>query len=94
MARIKKIDVDSFARFRRVSFTIIGLICGVLYGIGGLIYDVFTTGLNGGTALALMAILIMPAIAAVIGFVVGSLEAIVFNSVAKKIGGITVEIED
>ena len=72
----------------------LGLACGVYYGIGGVFYDYFTTGLNKGTALALMAVPAMPAIGAGAGLVVGLIVAPTYNAVAKKFGGIKIEIKD
>ena len=34
----------------------LGLVCGVLYSVGGLVYDMLTIGLNWGTAMAFMAL--------------------------------------
>lgn len=49
----------------------LGLVCGVLYSFGGLIVDLLTVGLNGGTALAFLALLGMPAIFAFVGLLGG-----------------------
>ena len=58
-----------------------GLACGVLYSVGGFFYDLFTVGLNGGTALAFMALVGMPALFGVAGFLAGLLAALVVNGV-------------
>lgn len=50
---------------------VLGLVLGVLYSVGGLIMDVLTVGLNAGTALAFLALIGMPIIFAVAGFLVG-----------------------
>ena len=49
----------------------LGLALGVIYAFGGLVVDWTTTGLNHGTALAFLALLGMPLILAVSGFVLG-----------------------
>ncbi len=54
----------------------LGLACGILYSVGGLLYDLLTTGLNWGTALAFMAIVGMPLLFGTVGFVLGALVAI------------------
>lgn len=41
---------------------ILGFSMGILYAVGGFFFDLFTTGLNLGTALAFMALLGMPLI--------------------------------
>ena len=55
---------------------ILGLLLGIVYSIGGLFADLATTGLNGGTALAFLALVGMPAIFATIGFACGGLWAV------------------
>lgn len=51
----------------------LGLACGVLYSVGGFFHDLFTTGLNGGTAMAFGALIGMPLIFGTFGFLVGAL---------------------
>ena len=65
----------------------LGLACGVLYAFGGLIIDLFTTGLNRGTWLAFGALIGMPAIFSVAGLVGGFLLAVVVNGVRSTTGG-------
>lgn len=50
---------------------ILGVVCGLLYSVGGFFVDLFTTGLNRGTALAFGALVGMPAILGVVGFLLG-----------------------
>lgn len=54
----------------------LGFVCGVLYAFGGLVYDLQTTGVNPGTALAFGALVGMPLLFAAVGFVLGSLGAL------------------
>ncbi len=61
----------------------LGLFCGVLYSFGGLVYDVATTGVNRGTALAFMALAGMPALFALAGFVVGALASLLVKGIAS-----------
>lgn len=49
----------------------IGLVCGVIYSVGGFFVDLFTVGLNGGTALAFGALLGMPVLFAAFGWACG-----------------------
>ena len=60
----------------------VGLACGVLYSVGGCVYDLFTVGLNGGTALAFLALGGMPALAGTAGLVAGLLVAGAVNGFA------------
>ena len=72
----------------------VGLIAGILYSFGGVIYDLLTTGtVNWGTALAFLALIGMPILFATFGFMVGLIEAFLYNLFARRIGGIELEIE-
>jgi len=90
MSKLKKIKVFSFAKLQAVLMSLIGLIAGILYSFGGTIYDIFTIGLNLGTALAFLALIGMPITFAVFGFIVGLVEAFLFNLFAKWFWGIEI----
>jgi len=79
MHLFKRLRFIAFAKFQAMLFMLVGLLAGVLYAFGGLIFDAFTTGLNLGTALAFLAILGMPLIFACVGFLLGLVEAAMFN---------------
>ena len=64
---------------RRMAY--LGLVCGVVYSFGGLIYDWLTIGLNWGTAMAFMALVGMPLVFGTFGFLSGALIAIVAGGV-------------
>ena len=55
----------------------LGLACGVLYSVGGLVTDLLTTGLNWGTAMAFMALVGMPVLFGAVGFLSGAVFALV-----------------
>lgn len=103
MIEIKKLSVFSFAKFQSVLFGLLGLIAGILYSFGGLFIDIFvsigwystteTPGLSFGTILAFGALVGMPIIFAGFGFILGILEAILFNSIGRKIPGIKIDYE-
>jgi hypothetical protein len=59
----------------------LGLVCGVLYSVGGLVYDMLTIGLNWGTAMAFMALVGMPVAFGTFGFICGALIAFVAGGV-------------
>lgn len=80
-----------FAKFQAVLMSLIGLIAGILYSFGGLIYDVFTVGLNVGTALAFLALLGMPVMFAAFGFMAGLIEAFLYNLFAGWFGGMEID---
>jgi hypothetical protein len=93
MAQLKKIYVLSLAKFLGIVLGIAGLIAGILYGIGGAIIDLFTTGLNWGTALALQALIVMPIIFAIPGFIAGVIIAVSYNLISRWLGRIEIEVE-
>jgi hypothetical protein len=61
--------------------TYLGLVCGVFYSVGGLVYDMLTIGLNWGTAMAFMALVGMPVAFGTFGFICGALIAFVAGGV-------------
>lgn len=65
----------------------VGAICGVLYGIGGAIFDLFTVGWNTGTWLALNALWAMPFLALPIGVVGGALFSPLWRKLPQRWGG-------
>lgn len=105
MAKIRKIGVLSFAKLQAVIMAIVGLIAGILYSFGGLIIDMFvsigwvssasaeTPGLSFGTVLAFGALIGMPIIFATFGFIVGIIEAFLYNLYARWFGGIEIDFE-
>jgi len=62
-----------------LAMTGLGMACGVLYSVGGFFFDLFTTGLNGGTAMAFGALVGMPIIFGTFGFLFGALVAVVVS---------------
>lgn len=50
--------------------SVAGLLLGLFYAAGGLIIDLFTIGLNLGTALALGAIIALPVLFGAVGVIV------------------------
>ncbi len=91
MEKSNKLRVFAFAKFQAVFFALVGILAGIFYSIGGFIYDLLSTGsMNSGTALAFFALLGMPVIFAAFGFILGLLEAYLFNILAKWIGGIDI----
>jgi len=93
MAVLKKVNILSLANFQGLATGFVGLGAGILYSVGGFLYEVVTGTLNMGTALAFMALIGMPAIFAAVGFAAGLLEGLIFNAAARFVGGIEVELE-
>jgi hypothetical protein len=93
MAKINKIGVVSSAKLLGAMMLIIGLIAGILYSGIGVIVDALGRGLNGGTALAFLALIGMPLIFATSGVLVGAIGAFLYNLVAGWVGGIEMDVE-
>ena len=74
-----QLNVLRFACFLSAICGVVGFLAGVLYSVGGLIVDIFTIGLNAGTALAFLALIGMPVIFAVCGTVAGIVVAVIYN---------------
>jgi hypothetical protein len=103
MTKVKRIGMFSFAKLQAVIMAIVGLIAGILYSFGGLIYDALvsygwvtsasTPGLGYGTALAFGALIGMPIIFAIFGFIIGLVGAFLYNLFARWFGGIEIDFE-
>ena len=93
MKKLKKLGALSLARILAVIMSLAGLIAGILYSFGGLIYEISIGDLNAGTALAFLALLGMPLLFATIGFIVGIIGAPLYNIFARITGGIDIEFE-
>lgn len=92
MARLNKIRMIPFAKFQAILLVPVGLVTGIVYSFGGLIFDVITTdSVNMGTALAFLALIGMPVVFGVSGFILGILEALLYNLFAKWIGSLNVD---
>jgi len=103
MAKIKKIDVMSFGKLQAFIMLFAGLLAGIVYSFGGLIIDTLvslgwitsseTSGLSYGTVLAFGAVIGMPLIFAIFGFIFGLIEAFIYNLFARWFGGIEIKLE-
>jgi len=102
MNKLKKINTLSFAKFQALLMGLTGVLFGILYSFGGLFIDTLvsleivspelasTPGLSFGTVLAFGALIGKPLLFAFLGFFFGIIEALLFNLVAKRFGGIQV----
>jgi len=103
MKHLKKIDIFQFAVFQAVLIALIGMLCGILYSFGGFFIDLFvslgllssermfTPGLSFGTILAFGALIGMPIIFAIVGFLLGILEAILYNVFTRLFGSLNID---
>ena len=98
MIKIRKIGIFFSAKLLAIYGAGIGLILGIIYSFGGAVIDILvsfdwitsseTTGVSSGTALAFFALLGMPIIFAVLGFLLGIIGALFYNSTSKWFGGL------
>jgi hypothetical protein len=83
----------AFAKLLAIIGALLGLLAGILYSFGGLIIDTLVTlgwitttetpGLSYGTVLAFGALIGMPIIFAIFGFVAGIVGAFLYNLTSK-----------
>ena len=67
-----------------------GFVLGLIYAFGGLIIDLFTMGLNAGTAMAFGAIIVLPALFGASGIIFGLLFKLLLV-IRHKIKGSTIK---
>lgn len=109
MPYLNKIGVLFFARLQAVQMGLVGFILGILYSFGGAIIDILvsigwvvsseTPGLSYGTALAFLALIGMPSLFAIFGFLIGVIVAFLYNfasgifgaSIGKLVGEVEIE---
>jgi len=93
MTQLKTI---AFAKFQATLFCFIGMVAGIIYSFGGLLIDSLSSlgwmtaaespGLSIGTLLAFGALIGMPLLFALAGFICGIFEATLFNFCSKHFG--------
>jgi len=103
MGRLHRIKIFAFAKFQAFLMGLVGIVCGILYSFGGLIIDILvsiewvssseTPGLSFGTILAFGALIGMPVLFATIGFLLGIIEAILYNLFTKWFSGLNVNFK-
>jgi len=96
MKEVKKLDVMSVAVVTCIIYAVIGLIIGIFGGLFmGMISSVLHGGSSGfGMGFGMVMVILYPLMLGFIGFVGGALGAFVYNLVAKRVGGIKMELVD
>lgn len=104
MSKRKYLNPLSLARFQSILFGLLGLLAGVIYSFGGFTFDLLVTfgtlspeamgtpGLSIGTLLAFGALIGMPLLGILCGWILGFIEAIIYNAYAKTFGGIHIDV--
>jgi len=96
MTKIKKIGILSMAKFHALLFAILGLLLGLFIATLGPLFSAASavTGQSFPFAgLGFLAIIILPIMYGIMGFVGGAIGAVIYNLIARWIGGIEVEFE-
>jgi|SRR3989344_7960228 len=99
MAVLRRIGVFSLAKLQAVLMAIFGLIAGIFYAIIGSIFlassnSLGSNSLGFGAGLGLLAIIVLPVVYAVIGFIAGAIGAFLYNLVARWTGGIEMDFSE
>lgn len=101
MATLKRVGVLSVAKLYAVLMAAFGLLLGIFYAIIGAAFGALagsaglSTGLPAGLGVGfgLLAIIFLPIMYGFIGFISGAIGALLYNLIAKLIGGIEMEFE-
>jgi hypothetical protein len=96
---IKSVGILSVARFASAIYAIFGLIAGFFLSLmalagAGISEEVSSQASWLGPFFGLGAVLALPVIYYVLGFLGGAIGAWVFNNVAQTVGGLEIELEE
>ncbi|MFC1648565.1 hypothetical protein ACFL1B_03820 [Nanoarchaeota archaeon] len=90
---LKKIGVWSLAKIQCIIMAVFGLIMGIIQFMA-LITSNTATGVSEDLYVyPWLPIVVMPIFYAILGFLIGALGAWLYNILAKKIGGIQLELK-
>lgn len=104
MSKRTHLNSLALARFQAILFGLLGLLAGIVYAFGGLAVDTLVTigimnpdmfgtpGLSVGTLLAFGALIGMPTIGILLGWMLGFIEAVLYNMYARIFGGIDIDM--
>ena len=98
MQKVKRFGILSVAKIQSAVMGVMGLFIGLIYAVILTVTGIIAV--IGGTKAGIMmlvgavaAVVLVPILYAVIGFVFGALSAWVYNIVAGRVGGIELELE-
>jgi hypothetical protein len=101
--RIKKLGILSVAKMYALMMFVMCLIISIPYGLFIMIFGAALMGSGdragfaaggGGIIIGLMVMIGLPIFYGIIGFVAGSIGALVYNLFAGIVGGIEIEVEN
>lgn len=90
MTIVKKIDIMSMAKVEAIICAIFGLILGIIIALFGGIVGSLSGSSMGGWGVG--AIIIVPILYGIIGFISGAIGAVIYNLAAGWVGGIEIEL--
>lgn len=103
MIKAKTISILQFAKLQAYMLALVGIVFGIIYAIGGFIIDlmvtlnlvssILTKGLSIGTLLAFGALLGVPTVFAIVGYLLGILEALLYNLSIRWFSAINFNIQ-
>jgi len=94
MKEIKKIGVLSAAKIQAIMMALFGLLLGLFYALISASLGASANSLGLGAKLGALAIVILPILYAVFGFIAGAVGAFIYNLAAKWIGGLEIELSE
>ena len=102
--RIKKLGILSVAKMQGVMGLVIGLIIGVIYGLIIIAYSLLGASIlkgnsslavgGGGVVVGIVAMIAIPLIYGIVGFIGGAIGALLYNLFAGMVGGVEIEVEN
>jgi hypothetical protein len=95
MVQIKRIGVKQTAKVLAVFYFLISLVFVLPMAVFTLFIGTLggqKSGLSGATFGGLF-LLLMPLVYAAIGFVMAAITAVIYNAIAKRVGGIEIELD-
>lgn len=96
---IRRIDVLSAAKMGGIIGLALGLIAGILFflmsSLGGMASALtqHDSGMGWVVGMGALALVMLPVMYAVFGFIGGAIQAFVYNIAARFVGGIRIETE-
>ncbi len=98
MQELKKVDPLSAGKICGIMYTIMGVVIGLIYALYFAGMGLLVTSMSGteGTLMIIIGvvcIVAVPIIYGIIGFLSGLIGAAIYNLLARKIGGIKLEIK-
>ena len=91
---IKKLGWESIAKVSGALYALMGLILGLIISLISLIGAGASDAGFIGLIFGLGAIIFLPVLYGIMGFIFGAISAFVFNLVAPKVGGIIFEADE